>query len=238
MPLPLGTILKAALIAGVAAGMTTAVFHLAFTEPLIDRAIALEEAAHASSAGHEEPLVSRDAQRKGLVVGFVLLGIAWAVAFSVAFRAVQRFLPASSRFKQGIALASLAYWAVALLPSLKYPANPPGIGDPDTIGYRQTLYAGFLVLSIGAVIIGPWLAQKLARSPSGVEGVSWMSWGFVVALSLIIFLAMPSISEEGNLPMDLLGSFRLASLLGLTLFWAVLGGLFGKLIGGVRPNPA
>ena len=41
-PLTFGTILKAALIAGLAAGLTAALFHLVFTEPLIDRAIALE----------------------------------------------------------------------------------------------------------------------------------------------------------------------------------------------------
>ncbi|MFN0072918.1 MAG: CbtA family protein, partial [Chloroflexota bacterium] len=70
MPIvPFGTILKAALIAGLAAGLTASVFHLIFTEPLIDRAIALEVHEHVAEGAHEPALVSRDTQRKGLVVG-------------------------------------------------------------------------------------------------------------------------------------------------------------------------
>jgi predicted cobalt transporter CbtA len=230
-PLTFGTILKAALIAGLAAGLTAALFHLVFTEPLIDRAIALEEASHADSGHMDEPLVSRSTQKRGLVVGFVLLGIAWAMVFGVAFQAAQRWLPAMSRFKQGASMALFAYWAVALLPFLKYPANPPGIGDPETIGQRQALYAGFLALSVVTVLFGIWLMRTLEeRSASSTRATS-LGWAAIVGVSLLLFLLMPGIAQEGELPPDLLNSFRIMSILGLTVFWTTMGVLFGKLIG-------
>jgi len=228
--LSFGTVLKAALIAGVAAGLTAAIFHLFFTEPLIDRAITLEEASH-HAGDHEPELVSRDTQKKGLVVGFVLLGVSWAMVFGVAFQAAQRWLPPMSRFKQGAIMALFAYWAVALLPFLKYPANPPGIGDPGTIGQRQALYAGFLALSVITVLFGIWLIRSLEVRLRNSTRATSLGWAAIVGVSLLLFLLMPGISEEGSLPADLLNSFRVMSILGLTIFWATMGLLFGKLIG-------
>ena len=75
--LPLATVLKAALVAGLAAGLTVAVFHLLVTEPVIERAIGLEAQLHGGDAAGDVPLVSRDAQRVGLVVGFLLPRIPW-----------------------------------------------------------------------------------------------------------------------------------------------------------------
>jgi hypothetical protein len=37
--------------------------------------------------------------------------------------------------------------ALFLIPSLKYPANPPAVGNPDTIYYREILYVGFIAIS-------------------------------------------------------------------------------------------
>jgi predicted cobalt transporter CbtA len=227
--LTFGTILKAALIAGLAAGLTAAVFHLIFTEPLIDRAVALEEASHMGQNAPE--VVSRDTQKKGLVVGFVMLGVAWSMVFGVAFQAAQRWLPPISRFKQGVVTAVFAYWAVALLPFLKYPANPPGVGDPDTIGERQALYAGFLALSIITVLLGAWLTRLLQKRLENDTRATSLGWAAIIGLSLLLFVVMPGTSEDGDIPVDLLNSFRIMSLVGLTIFWATLGLLFGKLIG-------
>ena len=227
--LTFGTILKAALIAGLAAGLTASVFHLVFTEPLIDRAVALEEASHTGESAPE--IVSRDTQKKGLVIGFVMLGVAWSMIFGVAFQLAQRWLPPISRFKQGVVMAVFAYWAVALLPFLKYPANPPGVGDPDTIGERQALYAGFLVLSIVTVLLGAWLTRTLQKRLANDTRATSLGWAAIIALSLLLFVLMPGMAEEGDIPDDLLNSFRITSLLGLTIFWGTMGLLFGKLIG-------
>ena len=114
-PLPLGTILKAAIIAGVLAGLTVAVFHLIVTEPIIDQAIALEEQQAHGAGGHEEPIVSRRVQKGGLILGYLLYGLTWALPFGVVYQVAQRWLPADSRMKQGLLLVFIAYWSVSLV---------------------------------------------------------------------------------------------------------------------------
>jgi predicted cobalt transporter CbtA len=230
----LGTILKAAIIAGLLAGLTVSVFHLVVTEPLIDQAIAMEEQqAHEAggASGHdEEPIVSRRVQKGGLVLGYLLYGLTWALPFGVVFQIARRWLPDTSGVRQGLLVAFFAYWSVCLLPFLKYPANPPGVGDPDTIGYRQMLYLGFLALSVGVTALSIGLGRYVARSRGARPG-PWIPMGVCLAvLSVVLYLLMPSNPDEVTMPADLVQSFRALSLVGLTLFWVVLGFLFGKLL--------
>lgn len=228
---PLGTVLKAAIIAGLLAGLTVAAVHLVITEPIIDQAIALEE-QHAESGGtHEEPLVSRRAQKGGLVLGYLLYGLTWALLFGVVYQLVQRWLPADSWTTRGLLLAFMTYWSVCLLPFLKYPANPPGVGDPDTIGYRQALYVGFLALSVAVAAVSIWLGRFLTRA-QGLRRGPWIPIaGCLLLLSAALYLLMPSNPDDVTMPADLVRTFRAFSLLGLTVFWAVLGFLFSKLLG-------
>ena len=58
-----------------------------------------------------------------------------------------------------------------------------------------------------------------------------LGWAAIISVSLLLFLIMPGIAEDGHLPEDLLNSFRVMSLVGLTIFWGTMGLLFGKLIG-------
>jgi len=68
-PLRLATALRAAVLAGLVAGGAVAAFHLLVTEPVIDRAILLEEQqSRARGERMATPLVSRATQKVGLVV--------------------------------------------------------------------------------------------------------------------------------------------------------------------------
>ena len=230
----LGTILKAALLAGLAAGLTVALFHAVATEPVIDRAIALEEERHAADE-HAEPIVSRQAQKGGLFLGFVVYGLTWASLFGLAYHLVQRSLPATGTRRQRLLLAAAAYWAVGLLPFLKYPANPPGVGDPETIGYRQALYVGFLVLSVASTTLAFVVSQRLIRTSSSGFTRGLLTAALLGAFSLIVYLAMPGNPDPVELPAEIVTTFRALSLVGLTLFWAVLGLLFAMLL---KPEPA
>jgi hypothetical protein len=116
MPGPsFGTILKAAILAGLLAGLTAAVFHLFATEPVIESAIALEE-QHEADHGMpmEEPVVSRSVQRGGLVVGFIAYGLIWSTLFAVIYRVAQfrTGLPDSARVRWLAALAAFSAWLV------------------------------------------------------------------------------------------------------------------------------
>jgi predicted cobalt transporter CbtA len=235
----LGTILKAALIAGLAAGLTAALFHSIATEPVIDRAIELEEQRHAGEVAQEEPIVSREVQKGGLVVGFLVYGVTWALLMAVVFHLAQRWLPGGGSFRQRLLFALAAYWAVGLLPFLKYPANPPGVGDPETIGYRQALYLAFLGLSVLGTALAIALGRRLGQARAAGRGGWWMAPLILGVFSALLFVVMPANPDAIELPADLVASFRALSLVGLTLFWGVLGFLFANLLKTpATPRPA
>jgi predicted cobalt transporter CbtA len=231
----LGTILKAAFIAGLVAGLTAAVFHLIVTEPLIDQAIALEEqhlaaggAGAAEAAGeHEAPIVSREAQKGGLVLGLLMYALIWSALVGVIYHLAQHWLPGEDGRRKRLLLVLAGYWSVALFPFLKYPANPPGVGDPETIGYRQTLYLAVLVLSLAGTVV----AIALARWADGAAARRWLAGlGFLVVFSLALFVLLPASPDPVEMPAEIVEPFRLLSLIGLTLFWAVLGGVFALVL--------
>jgi predicted cobalt transporter CbtA len=224
--LSLGSVMRAALLAGVAAGLLAALFNFILTEPIIDRAITLETLRHQAEGTYEEPMVSRGAQQVGLFVGFVLFGLTWSLLLGAAYHISQRWLPAWSRLGRGLLLAALGLWAVALFPALKYPANPPGVGDPDTIGYRQALYLGFLGLSVAAALVASIVAYRRG----------WRVGVAVLAVvSLVLFVAMPPNPDPLTMPADIVIPFRLFSALGLCVFWAAMGLVFGALLPADRP---
>ncbi|MFN8524698.1 MAG: CbtA family protein [Chloroflexota bacterium] len=223
----LGTIFKAALIAALAASLSAALFHAVATEPVMDRAIAIEE-EHAAAAGeHEEPMVSRRAQKVGLFAGFVLYGLVWALLTTVVYRAGQGWLPGAGSRWQRVLLVTAGYWSLALFPFLKYPANPPGVGDPDTIGYRQGLYLLALVLATAGTALSLALARRLSGSGIRAWGVPA---GCLAVYSAVVFLALPGNPDEVGMPMDLVSLFRGLSLAGLTLFWGIFAALFALLL--------
>ena len=217
----LGSVMRAALLTGVVAGLAAALFHFVLTEPIIDRAITLETLRHQAEGSYEEPMVSRGAQQVGLFVGFLLFGLTWSLLLGAAYHITQRWLPAWSKVGRGLLLAGLGLWAVAVFPALKYPPNPPGVGDPDTIGYRQALYLGFLGLSVVGTIVAGVVAYRRG----------WCTGLAVLALaSIVLFAAMPPNPDPLTMPADIVTPFRVFSVLGLGVFWAVMGLVFGALL--------
>jgi predicted cobalt transporter CbtA len=217
----LGSVLWSALIAGVVAGLAAAAFHFLVTESVIDHAIALETLRRQAEGTFEEPMVGRDVQKVGLFVGFVIYGLTWSLLFGAVFHAAQRWLPGSRPLRRGLFLAGAALWSVAVFPFLKYPANPPGVGDPETITYRQTLYLLALALSI----LGTAAAIILARRRGGR-----LALGFLAVYDIVLYALLPSNPDALSLPLDVLWTFRALSLLGLVVFWAALGLTFGLLV--------
>jgi hypothetical protein len=222
--------LLSALAAGLIAGAVTAAFHEVLTEPVIDRAIAAEEARDAAQPGHthEEPVVSRRGQKIGLVVGLLLYGAIWGVLVGLGVYLTRGWAPSGwSSGRRGLVLAGLVGWSVALFPFLKYPANPPGVGEPETIGYRQTLYLGFIALAV----LGLWLAAALGRVRAVSRGAGvWIApAGFYAAWALGIYFLMPPSPDPVDISETILRPFRILSLTGLVVFWAALGLAFAWL---------
>ena len=138
-------ILGVGCLAGVAAGIASAVFAATGGRGPIRDAIALEDSiSHDTTGAHHEELFSRGVQEIGGAVGLVVLGLALGVIFSVVLAAVGPRLAASTPMVASIRLGFFGFVTVVLVPFLKYPANPPAVGDPSTVNERTALYFAVL----------------------------------------------------------------------------------------------
>jgi predicted cobalt transporter CbtA len=220
----LAAVLKAAVLAGLLGGFVAAGFHWIFTEPLIDRAVEMEQHSHTSPAvSPEEPAVSRPVQKLGLFIGFLLYGGAWGLLFGLLAYAIRPWFTEIDYGKQGFFLAALLGWAVAIFPLLKYPANPPGVGELETIGIRQQLFLGFIALSLIGTVVALAIERRLRRTDRLARAGVMIIYAVCLAM---LFLAFPSNPDPVRLPPGLVGEFRFLSLLGQLVLWTAMGGMF------------
>ena len=213
---------RTAIVAGLVAAVLASLFHQVLTEPVIDRAIAAEETRASAQPGHahgEEPVVSRAGQKAGLVVGLLIYGLVWGLLIGLALYAMRDWAPPGwSLGRRGLIVAGLVGWSVALFPFLKYPANPPGVGEPGTIGYRQTLYVGFIALAVLGALLAVSLRRRLAGASRGAR--AWIApVAFYAAWALGIYALMPPNPDPVELSTSIVGPFRALSLTGLVVFW-------------------
>ncbi|MER6563096.1 CbtA family protein [Streptomyces sp. NPDC001027] len=227
------------MLAGLAAGVLALVVAYFLGEPNVDSAIGFEE-SHAPAHEHEVELVSRSLQSTaGLATGVLVYGVALggiaALAYCFALGRVGRFTPRAT----ALLLSGAALLTVYVVPFLKYPANPPAVGDHDTIAKRTTLYFLMMVLgvllAVAAVIAGRRLAPRLGAWYATVVAVL----GFTVVIGLA-YAFLPSVNEvPTDFPAALLWRFRLSSLALQITMWAGFGLVFGELAERLlNPKPA
>ncbi|KUN02875.1 hypothetical protein AQI95_25445 [Streptomyces yokosukanensis] len=225
------------MLAGLAAGVLALIVAYVLGEPNVDKAISFEEA---HSHEHEMEVVSRSLQSTaGLATGVLVFGVAFggiaALAFCFALGRVGRFSPRAT----ALLLAGCALLTVYVVPFLKYPANPPSVGNPDTIGKRTTLYFLMMLLSVLLAIATTLLGKRLAPS----LGTWWATVVAVAAFVVVIALAyqfLPVVNEvPKEFPATLLWRFRLSAVAIQTVLWAGFGLVFGELADRVlNPRPA
>ena len=239
--------LKRGLIAGLIAGLFAALFAFVVAEPVIDRAIAIEEqASHESAAvtaattdvapaaeaghDHEAAPVSRDTQRRvGAPLGFTLLGAAFGVFFALLYAGLGRFVVTRDTWQRTLALAGAALTAIVVVPFVRYPANPPGVGDPDTVGQRTRLYLAAVLLGLVAVTMAWRLLRELAR-----RGMPQPARHVVVAVAFVALVAagyavLPDNTDAVPVPATLLWDFRLRSIATQLILWGSLAAGFALL---------
>ncbi|MEU6092157.1 CbtA family protein [Streptomyces sp. NPDC047085] len=225
------------MLAGLGAGVLALVVAYFLGEPNVDSAIGFEDA---HSHEHEMEVVSRSLQSTaGLATGVLVYGVAFggvaALAYCVALGRVGRFSPRAT----ALLLSGCALLTVYVVPFLKYPANPPSVGDPDTIGKRTGLYFLMMLLSvllaIAATILGKRLAPRLGTWYATVVAVA----GFVLVIGLA-YAFLPVVNEvPKDFPATLLWRFRLSALAIQAVLWGGFGLLFGELAERLlNPKPA
>lgn len=229
------TLLICGLIAGLLAGVAAFGFQTVAGEPAVDEAIAFEEANAPPLAPGEvaEPeLVSRSAQKSvGLLTASVVYGLALGGIFALVF-AVGYGRIGQGRLTPGrtaLVLAAVAFAVVYLVPFVKYPPNPPAVGDPDTIGERTALFVTMIWISIAAAVAGWRLRRVLARRLSG-EIATFLGVCAYLALVAAAGVALPGKNElPESFPADTLWRFRAASVGTQAVIWTAIGAVFAYL---------
>jgi hypothetical protein len=225
----LRNLLICGLIAGACAGVLATGFAELAGEPSIDNAISFQ-ARQAQAAGQapEPDLVSRGVQSTvGLLTAAVVYGLALGGLFALAFGYVYGRVARTSPRRTALWLAASAFAVLFLVPFIKYPANPPGVGRPDTIGDRTLLQLAMMAISLLAAIAAVRVRRAASArvSPAGAAAIAG------AAYIAIVGLAMPAVHEvPGAFPATTLRQFRQASVGMNAVLWATIGLLFAAAV--------
>ena len=240
-----GPLLLRGMLVGLVAGLLSFAFLKVVGEPAVDRAIAFEaqmaeakdkaKADEAMAKGLPIPMpeadyeiVSRQTQAGlGLLTGVGVYNVAFGGLFALAFALVYGRMSLLGPKPAAALLAAVGFVAVYVVPNLKYPANPPSIGDPDTIGLRTGLYFSMIVISIIAMIAAGKLRLLLLSKLDGWNAVL-VSIAFYLVAVVVAGIALPGINEvPAQFPASVLWQFRIASIGAQAIMWTTIGLVFG-----------
>ncbi len=235
------------LFAGAVGAVLAFVFARLFAEPVIARAIEFEdgrsEAAHARGVHeHGAELLSRGVQgNAGLGFGVLIFGMAVGAVFAVLFCVSYARLGDVEPQLLSIRLAAASFTVIYAVPFLKYPPNPPAVGQADTIGSRTMWYLSLVLASVLLAICAVWLSRRLAERLS-ILGASLLAVGAYMAAVTAVMLVLPSAAETPEpmrdvsgaivypgFPADVLYEFRLVSLGTYLVLWVGMGLVFSAL---------
>ena len=218
------------LVSGFVAGVIHGTVNLVIVEPYLDEAIEIEnQNLFATGLAEDTPQFwaeyssYRDWQKSGQLLAGGILGMSIGALFGIVFAYSRNSLPKGHTLKKTFVLAAIMWLTIFLIPFLKYPANPPTVGDVDTVVLRSILYLSFIAIS-GFSAVGFFiLYKKLQNKKKGLVFVS-----YAVFITTVFFI-MPVNPDEVKAPMDLVNSFRIMSVIAVTTFWIAEAIIFGML---------
>ncbi len=232
------------LLAGAVGAVLAFVFARLCAEPVIGRAIAFEDGrtdAENAHGVHEHgaELFTRTVQANaGLGFGVLIFGLAMGALFAVLFTVVYARTNEARPQALSLLLAAGAFGAVYVVPFLKYPPNPPAVGQSDTIGARTGWYLVMVLASVVLAIGAVWLARRLAARFGGWNARLLAAGGYLVAI-IVVAVLLPGVDETPGplrdaagaiiypgFPADVLYEFRLVSLATQLVLWAGIGLVF------------
>ncbi|MGI0072287.1 MAG: CbtA family protein [Nitrosotalea sp.] len=224
------------LIAGLLAGLIHGFANIILLEPYLDNAIGIEnQRLIASGEAKDTPQFwqkfadYRIWQKQGSIVAGAMLGIATGALFGVVFAYSRHILPTQNEMKKALLLAGMMWAVIFFIPFLKYPANPPTVGDPSTIVLRTTLYIAFLLMS-GLGALGFSILYKKMKSKRFLTLLGYA--GFIT----MVFFVMPPYPDKITISMDLVNGFRTVSAITMTIYWIANGIILGWLWKKIQPH--
>lgn len=221
------------ILSGIASGIALGISNLFLVEPHIEKAIQIEtqnSIKNGEKINSDDQNIYRQWQKEGLMAASIVFGVSFSILFGIVYNFLHSAFPKIITIKKTIILALIMWSTLFLVTSIKYPANPPAVGDPNTIIYRQSLYTGFLILSgLTALSLGI-IYKKTNLIPKQTLPLVYMG---VMAVSFLLF---PNNPDKVDISTSLLFDFRISSTITMLVFWLVMGLTFGILWNKFKPN--
>ncbi|MDQ3888443.1 MAG: CbtA family protein [Thermoproteota archaeon] len=167
------------------------------------------------------------------------MGTSIAALFGIVFAYSRKSIPGSNNKRKALILAGIMWFVLFLVPALKYPANPPAVGDPETIYYRQSLYIAYLAISGFSALGVAFMYRKMKEAIKSHKDSGKLIELPVVNYAVIMitaYLAMPPNPDAINAPMDLVTGFRIAGAITMSIFWGLLGIILGAFWDKTKPH--
>ena len=225
------------LLSGALAGTIHGLANLALVEPYLDDAIGIEN-QNLFASGEEKDTPEfwveynsyREWQKGGQVLAGAILGTSMGALFGIVYAISRRALPQGNDLKKTFVLAAIMWFSLYIIPFLKYPANPPTVGDPNTVVLRAILYLSFIAIS-GFGVAGFYQVYKRIKKNKRLVAFA----GYAVFIG-IVFVLMPPNPDKVSAPMDLVNGFRAVSVVAVSVFWVALAFILGAFWHKYRPD--
>ncbi|MGA7977926.1 MAG: CbtA family protein [Nitrososphaeraceae archaeon] len=221
------SLLAVTIFSGAIAGTILAIINLGLVEPYIDSAIALETQRKISSGENldmAELVHYRTWQKGGAIAAGAVYGISLGALFGIVITYGRKALPGDTNRKKALFLAGILWFVLYFMVAIKYPANPPAVGDPETIYYRQSLYVVYLAISGFTVLV-----LALAWNRVQLEYKKILFPLIYAAVMIVAYIVLPPNPDKISISMDLINTFRTVTALTIGMFWGILAIVFGTL---------
>lgn len=223
------------LVSGCAAGVIHGFVNLVIVEPYLDTAIGIEnrnmfESGEAQDTPQfwAEYYSYRAWQKGGQMLAGTILGTSFGALFGIVFVYAKNVLPGHHLVKKTIILSAIMWATLYFIPFVKYPANPPTVGDPETIVLRQTLYVVFMAIS-GFGALGFYQIYKKMNKKS-------LAFVGYAAFMMAVFVALPPNPDPITAPPELVNWFRVTSAIAVSVFWLAIALILGTLWQKFQPD--
>src|SRR5574337_520768 len=217
------------IVAGLLAGVVHGLVNIIVVEPYLDNAIGIEnQRMFVEGEAKDNPQFwqqftdYRIWQKQGSIVAGAMLGTATGALFGLVFAYSRHMLPGQTSVKKALVLAGIMWAVFFFIPFLKYPANPPTVGDPNTLVFRTVTYILFVALSS----LGAFGFSRVYKKIKEKKFVAFLGYA---AFMIILFVAMPPNPDKISISMDLVNGFRVVSALTITMTWIVNAVILGYL---------
>ena len=224
------------LLSGSFAGLIYGGLNLALVEPFLDDATNIEN-QNLFESGEEsdtsefwvEYYSYREWQKGGQVLASTIFGASIGSLFGIVFAYSRKSLPSENNLRKTLVLAGIMWLVLFTIPFLKYPANPPTVGDGETVMLRGILYLSFIAIS-GFSVLGFYQIYKRLQQKKILAFV-----GYGLFISAVFFL-MPDNPDKITASMELVNGFRIFSFLSTSIFWLSLALILGAFWEKLKPQ--